>query len=667
MSQELETIAITTYKNNLLYFEQSQPSIYSKLAAFDAALEEGHYESKYDLILKENYFDVLELSSGNYLYDSSSIDYATTAKESINYDKNANLFKTFKNITIKDEDLTKYEKLSIIQNNLSGLAPILHYCSSHMPKDETLSNISKFIFFGTGLGTHISEIHRKINAQTYLIVEDDLELFKLSLFVTPYNDIAKNSTLIFSLFDSKKEFSQPVLEFLNKDFYHNHYIKYFQMLNQSDEKLKEFHQKIASQSHNLFYYATILEQYLKPLEYLQDGYNFVNLLELPKSSLLKSKPLLLIAAGPSLQKNMQWLKKNHHKFVVVALSAVLCILEEEHIVPDIVTHIDGLEESIVHFSKLKSLEFLKETTLLLSARTPSEIIKLLEKKHIFFFENGTHYKENFGNLMAPCVGSTSYLLLLALGVQEMYLLGLDLALDAKSGSTHAIGHHYSQELDLTLKDEDIMKFKESVTQTVGNFCKSVYTTPEFLLSIASINSTSTSFKQNNQNVYNLNDGAMFLNTIPLNLESNDLTLPTIDKYKLRQDFISTFTKYSSVKLTVNELSSLHLRLKYADLLHHKILLQREKSFHSNKLFLDSLIVLFKELASSADEIHYDISIIFQEYFKLIYTFIFDFFNTTPINTSSLHQNTINQLLCTQLLKIISIYQDKLKQAINKDS
>jgi len=102
MSNNLEEIAISTYKNNLLYFEKHQPGIYAKLAAFDSAIEQGHYQHKYDLIVKDDYFDVIELGTQNYLYSTNSNNYADLAAKSIDFKKDTNVYETFRKVEIQE-------------------------------------------------------------------------------------------------------------------------------------------------------------------------------------------------------------------------------------------------------------------------------------------------------------------------------------------------------------------------------------------------------------------------------------------------------------------------------------------------------------------------------------------------------------------------------------
>lgn len=658
----IEELATENFLKNISYLERNQPDVFKKLSALDSAVEQNLYVNRYDLFYKNGSFDVAELATSKHLYNSSSDEYGSMAANSINFDNSSNAFETFRKLKIADEDLPKYKKVSIFQNNLSGYADILNYVQKNKNDEKLMQKIEKFIFFGVGLGTHILKIDAKISAKTYFIIEDDLELFRLSLFTAPYYKLAQKSKLLFSVFDSKQEFSGKAANFLTQDFYYNHYLKYFHMLNHVDEKFWEFHIQIASQSHNLFFYNAILEQQLRPLDYLQNRFKFINILRDYSDKSLGNKPVILLAAGPSLQKNIEWLKQNRDKFIIVALSAVLSILEKEQIKPDIVTHIDGLEESIIHFTKLKDISFFDKTLFLISSRTPREIVDILKKQNIFFFESSSGYKKEFGNLSAPCVGSTTYLLLLALGVSKLYLLGLDLALDSKTGQTHSGGHEYSKNLEISgsIEEKDSITFKHSVIPAEGNFEQKVYTTPEFLVSISSINAASTSFKKSTQHVYNLSDGAKFSNTVPTNTESLSMnTFVAIDKEALYKETYKEFEKNSSSELSIDEYMAVEDKIKHSKNIRKVIEEWQKLSFKESDEFLDSLAILIKELCSSSSNSSYDLALVLQEYLKFISTFIFDFFNTKNLQNIELHTKSVRDMLCWHLLDIVDLYIDGL--------
>ena len=636
--------AIENFQKNIEYFQKEQPAVANRLAEYESAVEKHYYTPKYEIIQEHSYFDVLEPQKGTKLYASSSLQYAEEVAQSINFKKDENLYKTFKEHPLDIPDTQE-------------ISPLLHYIQEQNPQTDLFEKIEKFIFFGIGLGTHLISVDAKINASSYLFVEDDLELFRLSLFTTPYYSLAQKAKLFFSIFEDASAFKSTSQQFINYNFYQNQYIKFFTMLNHSEEKIRLFHIQVVSQSQNLFFYDTILSQYIEPLDLIQKEYNFVNLLHDYSQTPLAKTPVILLAAGPSLQKNIALVKKFQDSCIVVALSSVLSTVEKEGIIPDILTHMDGFEPSTEHFKKLNSLEFLQNTLFLFSARSPRYVIELFDKERVFLYENGTTFRSSMGNLSAACVGSTTYLLLLALGVKELYLVGLDLALDQESGMTHSSEHEFAQQLSLeSTEDKDLVEFKKELIEIEGNFREKVKTKVEFALSVDSINAASLGFKKEEQNVYNLNDGAKFANTFTLPAkEWSQKEFPLLDKTALRQELLSALTQVASNQLTQEEKTLIEQKAVHIQKLLSLIESQKMQSYTNDEQFFQDLMQLFTQLSQNQEQNIYDISLILQEFFKYIYPFIYDFLNTAALQNKNGHIEKINIYLCEALHNILQKY------------
>ncbi len=657
--KEMPDINNTVTKNfheNIAYFQVEHPKLFSKLVALESAIEQGHYQERYELVYENDGFDVLEKSSGNFLYDKKSISHAKLASKSVDYSLDDNLFQGFHKQNITDEELKKYNEYKPFEHHMSGFAAIMHTVEEDV---KTLKTLYKYIFFGSGLGLHISSIDEKINAKVYLIIEDDLELFRLSLFCTNYKDLASHATLVFSVFEDNEAFYNSVKLFLDTEYYYNHYIKYFHILSHANEKIKQFQIAISSQSHLLFFYNTLLRQYLKPLEYLFEEYKFLHKSLRFDTKEFDVKPFLLVAAGPSLEKNMDWLKENHTNFTLVALSATLSILENEGIAPDIVTHLDAFDTAKIHFTKLKSLEFIKDAILIYSSRIPRDVVTMFEKKQLFFLESGTHYKEDSLKPSAPCVGSLTYQLLLRLKAKSIYLLGLDLAIDSQTGKTHSGLHEYAQTLEVKDdSDASIISFKESLFHVEGNFRKSVLTTPNFKISIDAINNATKLLKDEAQKVYNLNDGAKFVDSIPMKADNIKINQTSVD---IKNHLFKLCSENSSVGLSNVELNALRDKLQHAKLM--QITLLKYKELKKSKLTksLEDLKELSATLCTSEDMQKYELSRVLDTYLKYILSYVFDYFNhETPEKNMEAFEK-LDLLLTSHLLKIVDIYHDTLKE------
>ena len=619
-------LLVSTFNENISYIKTNHKKLFSSLVALDSAVENGHYQEKYELVFDNGYFDVLEKSTSNYLYTQNSYEYAKIVSNSIDFEIKDNLFICSPQNIISDEQLNYYNSLSAFSDPLIGMAPILNHIQKKTNKSEKIKDIQKFIFFGTGLGLHIESVHKKISSKVYLIVEDDLELFRLSLFVTNYKNIAQDSELFFSVFDNDEDFSMISEDFLNFEYQYNMYIKYFQILSHSEHKRNQFHLSITNQAHLRFFYNNYFKQTLLPLENLSDSYQYLDKSVRLSNTLIDKQSFLLLAAGPSLQKNIEWLKKNSNHFIIVAVSATLRLLEKENIKPDIIIHLDAFDASIKHFD-LKSIDFIKDAICLFSAKTQPIITLRLDKKQIFFFENGTNYKTNSFKPSSPCVGSIAYQILLYFQVKNIYLLGLDLSINSQTGETHSSSHLYVKKLDLStdiFSDSEI-EYKKNLMPVEGNKSESVLVTPHFQVSIEAINLSTKNIKLETQSVTNFSDGAKFLDTnfMDINEYISDITK---DK-DIKNELYKLISKKMSTELSKEDKNKLKIKIIDANSLKKSFknyLEDTTKTTEAYGLKLKGLIGKINENNNT------DLKYILDGYLKYLFPYIFDYLNREDI-------------------------------------
>ena len=481
---DIQTLIAQNFEQNISYLQKKQPLLYDKISEYESAVERGLYKEKYELIYENNNFDVHEYSSNNKLYNLQTTEYVTLATQSINLDSQTDCFSTF---NIENEPLFS----NIDKKELQG---------------TQLLKLYKFLFFGTGLGLHISAITEKFSLKSIFIIEDDLELFRLSLFTTNYAHLSEKCELFFSVFEETQEFLLTSESFLNSLHQYNATLKFFTMLNHSNAKIKEFQLALSTQPHLTFLHQDLFKQLLQPLANLKSGYKFLT----KESSLNTSiSPFILIGAGPSLEAQIASLQNTQENFIIVALSATLSYLEANNIRVDIVVHLDAFEAAFVHFEKIKEKSYFANSLAFFSAKTPKKVLDYFEKENIYLFEDTTSYKKDSLKPSSPCVGSLAYQILLLLKVPTLYLLGIDLSIDSKSGATHSQSHNYTQTLDTSSRvstDEDV-KYKESLFEFPANRGGVTLTTAHFLNSIEAIN-LSTKYLKSSE-VYNLSSGAKF--------------------------------------------------------------------------------------------------------------------------------------------------------------
>ncbi len=480
MQSNIEQVAVQTYFENLAYFKEHHPDLFEKITALEHAIEQGHFIPRYELEYKEEgYFDVFEPSTGQWLYGSDSRKHAEIAAKSIDYRKEGNLFETFYNVQINERDLEIYEKMNPIQSSLATTAEIIHYVNKYADRETTtMKKIYKFVFLGVGLGLHLIEIDRKIDSDVYMIIEDDLELFRLSMYVTNFKALAnRNKVLIFSVFDEDETFRKKTERFLRTRHIYNHYIKFFQLLSHAPDKLKTMQEVIAAQDYLVFNHAATLAQVLRTFEHIEKKRKILNISKKLFWEVAKDRPILLLGAGPSLKKHLRWLKEHADQFVIVAVSALLPLLEKEKIVPDIIMHGHGFEDAMKHIENVDSMSFFNDSFAIFNAFTPLVFAASFRDENLYLYQGISEVIQGFGTMTASNIGGLSALLLLKLGVPELYLLGLDFALDQKSGSTHVGDHSYSRSVDIGREKElEDAVTSDNVITIPGNFEESVATT-----------------------------------------------------------------------------------------------------------------------------------------------------------------------------------------------
>ncbi|MDH4944754.1 6-hydroxymethylpterin diphosphokinase MptE-like protein [Sulfurimonas sp. C5] len=632
---DINEIIVQNFQKNVQYLQINHRAIYEKLLAYEHYVSQNNIAENFTLSYENGGFDILNLHSNNYLYQQQSQQLIQIMQESVNFQKNENVFETFK-VLPKTPETKGYDFV---------------FDLFEKTKNQELEKIYKFIFFGTGL--HINPIAEKINAEFYLIIEDNIELFRLSLFTTKYFELADKAKLLFAIASDKSEFEIITKKFLDEAFYYNQYIKFFESIFHSDDKVKQFHTTVVTQSHLNFFYSSILKQYTQPLQYLQKNYNFINLTAQQLNEYFQNKSVFLIAPGPSLDKNIEFIKEYQDQYIIVALSATLRTLETANIKPDIITHFDGFERSAVHFEKLENKAFIQDSILLFSAKTPQKIVSMFHKEKLFFFESGTNYKQGFGELSAFCAGSSTYLILVALGFKEIFLIGLDLALEQTTLKTHSDAYTYT--LDAQQKD-DTLSFRDSIIELEGNLRPLVKSTPNFSLSVNAMNEISLGLKQPYQNIYNFNDGAKLQNTIAVS--SGSLELQKHSKKSL-EELQKLFIRNSAQSLTQKEQKFLSTIAEKTQEKIEILKLFSSEHYATKELFLSALIQLKNDLCLCDEKECEVLSILLEHYLKFVYGFIFDACNTQEFNPNI---DEIQLHLTNNLLEILEEFIQHFKES-----
>jgi hypothetical protein len=621
-TNELEEIQQTLqqiFLNNLTFFKQNNKNLYEKLVAFEKLNIEN-----YSIEFIDNRFELIDIKNKTAFYNK---DPFVDAVNRINNFEFSNAFSLIK--------LKPYEKINHYENEINAYLYINDFINNFT---NTSTEINKFVFIGTLLGVHINDFHNSINAKSYLIIEPNIEIFRLSMFMTDYTSLAKSSKLFFAIAENEFNFQKIVNDFLEYQEEYNNLIHY----ELSDEINRAIIDKLSlqfTQSSQMRYpFSEYFISLKRGFKYFLESKN--KIINLSKNyDFLENKKVLFLGAGVSLARNIEWLYTNQNKFVIVASSAVLKHLQILDIVPDIIILIDGQKDCMLDQFNIKKSMY-ENSTILCSIKIDEDLYEIIKDSNVFFMQNSLELFRNFGFLSGVTVGDIGTDLLLRLGAKELYLLGVDASLDSKTGKTHIGTHRSSRKINLNNSSNNSINFQNNIIYVKGNLQEKVPTFMEYTEMIEHL-SHKLQLLDKSYKIYNLSDGAYFKNTTPLEIENLLLeNSEDIDKITLKDFLLSSLKQINKQQINSLDIKEIQKERK---------ILKKLSSFNN----IEDFFTNFKNLEKT---ISYSIVInILDTYFKLI----------LPYYTFLKNKQDANEILSSQLNKILNDFNSIYDKISNK--
>ncbi len=665
MMDEITLKALNTFTKNLKYLEEHHKPIFEKIALLNHLIDEGKYTEHYALEYKdEGYFDILEIETNEFLYKSNSLEAAQRMVDVIDFKRTGAIFKGQKYVYATEEQADRIDNSELsFHNSLWGTIKIINYVSKFAPAESFMNRVHKVIFLGIGLGCHLQGIAHKLNPQVLFIKEKNLETFRLSLFVTDYETLSYGRFLFFSLTDNEEEERENFIEFLNKGNNYNLHLKHIPFTLDYQQELQRLQTHVLSQSYINYGYSAILLRYIDSPKYLVQNYAFINIMSRyygKAGNILSEKPILMVFSGPSTLKNIEWLKTNHNKFIIVSALSTCRLLNAYGLTPNIVVHIDPGEDSALLFEGIDINQYFQNVITLLASNVDEKTVSKFQRENIYFIEQGTEYKKGFGYFSAPSVGEYTLGLMMILGISTMYMLGLDLALDSETLQTHGGYHPYQTKgtIDTQTASLDI---KSSATYVRGNFIDKVPTLEPFKLSINQAKIFIQKLKKEYHNIYNLSQGALLEGCTPLKIEKiNCNNFETLNQQSIQTQLRFFFESISESKFNQQDREQMNYQIKEAKKLEKIIKQHQKKKFANVDAYLNALTQLSVDLSDMEYKTHSTLAQVYYEYFSIVTSYIFDLFNTKDLEKLNKHVTHIHTLLTRQLLKMSTLYIEKLE-------
>lgn len=250
-------------------------------------------------------------------------------------------------IVTKQKDLYEVKITDLIEQNNSIIEKENTKCYLHSAYDKMSEcekmlsqvdeNTETLILFGIGYGHVFKFIKQKsLNIKHVIIIEPNIQLFKRFLKLNKIESLLKFIHKISFIINSEPEVASTALEqiilgaintniqFVYSITYRTLFNEYYnKMSNHILEILRRMRMNTSTSFTNTY---KLLVNVMKNLKI--QGYP-VNKL----SQLLEKTPVIIVSAGPSLNKNMSILKEAKNKAIVIAVGTAIEILEQNNITP----------------------------------------------------------------------------------------------------------------------------------------------------------------------------------------------------------------------------------------------------------------------------------------------------------------------------------------------
>lgn len=669
---QLQNALTTTFLANLAFLSEYDNELYHRLDELSRMIENGNYQEKYalDFIMDNGEFDIYDIVNDKYLYNRTPKKINDQLVRKIEFNKKESIFNIeeyfyMKNsIKIDTENRFKYENANEISN--VTISDIFEYTNSLKDfldnKKKRIKKVEKFIFLGTLLGRHIPRIAEKVDAEMYLVCERNLEIFRLSLFTVDYTILASKG-VVFSIMDNSIEEVEKIGKFINIKYLDNYLLK-FSTTNINIEKyVDNILAYLVSNKPTMYDYNRYL--YIKvnrTTKMLKSEYKTLLFDQIKENcNYFENTPILYLAAGPSLDENIEWIKENQNSFFIVTLGAAYKKLIKNKIRIDIITSLD--EDSILNelqFDDGSVSNINENTIIMLSCSTNLIIIEKLKDKKLFLYETQVSIHKNNIAFSGFSVGEVTLDILLKMNAKEIYLLGLDLALNQDTGLTHSKDSNSVVKIyDINEKDDrEFFSLNQGVIKVKGNLKDEVSTTSMFYNSIQSTNSKLEQ-KANDCNVYNLSShGAYFENSIPkeikeLKMDKNEI----VDN--LNNDLIEFLENNSLSKLSkISKIEVLKEIEFLKKIIEENIMKFEELEFNNYEDFKDTFLEIIILVGEYKVGFMYHI---LNDYSKIILPYLSFHFNDIKIKNEKKKVENLKKILIKQIEKLIKDYIDCLER------
>lgn len=358
--------------------------------------------------------------------------------------------------------------------------------STYRPSEEAkkfagkicLTENSVTVFMGMGNGIILTEIVNKLNKEASLLVyEPSAELFCFGLQHFDMTELLKDNRITFYVEGMNEDILSNDLSFVLTNInigvtvleYHP---KYRELFSEQCEKLtkifKECRESALTNLHTIIDRSELMvRNAIANVRYLLRSKTACDLV----SRFPKDMPVILVAGGPSLDKNYEVLRQAKGKALIIAMDRTARFLLDRGIIPDLFCSLDFAKNiELFRDERLRDIPFLYIPDL------SHNVLKLVDSRQLIY--GGGDYKlydwllQQYGKKspeipFGGSVATFAFSFARYIGTRRLILVGQDLALTG--GKTYAGGlknaRPEAEEMDRLMVPGNV----EDMVETRGDF------------------------------------------------------------------------------------------------------------------------------------------------------------------------------------------------------
>lgn len=384
------------------------------------------------------------------------------------------------------------------------------------------------ICFGLGLGLHLPMLQKALPFRTLIVVEDNPEFLFHSLHVVDWKAIADTCAarggrlhLILTK-DAQnvadtllREMRGPEFPMIDGSYIYQHYQSPF--LENAINALRDAMPIIEANDGFFEDEQLMLAQACR--NFLRNDFHLLT--EAPSPRPLKPMPVFVVGSGPSLDRNMEDIRRNREKVILMSCGTSLRPLLEAGMTPDFHCEIENTED-IGTILKMLAKEYDLSGIPLIAANTVRQDVLAQFDRLILYWRDTVvptrllAQQEDTLAMTGPTVTNLAIRSALSMGFYEFYLFGIDLG-SPDPDTHHAKGSVYNTTDDEYWKSGAAME--PFVIEQKGNMGGTIYTNRPFLLTKYFFETLFSRFP--NHHFFNCSHGVRFEHATPILSETLD--------------------------------------------------------------------------------------------------------------------------------------------------